>query len=76
MRQELRSVEHQLGGKIAVHVALANQVSSFGSFTRTIQVYGTPTILLVNKQGDTTTLTGLMDSFSLKQAITEAKGSK
>jgi hypothetical protein len=73
VRSELNSLGHQLGGKVAVHDARANQVGSFGSFTRTVQVYGTPTILIVNKQGQTTSLTGLTDVFSLKQAITEAQ---
>jgi hypothetical protein len=73
VRSELNSLGHQLGGKVAVHDAQANQVGSFGSFTRTVQVYGTPTILIVNKKGQTTSLTGLTDMFSLKQAIAEAQ---
>lgn len=73
VRRELNALGHELGGKIAVHDALANQVGSFGSFTRTVQVDGTPTILIVNKQGQTTSLTGLTDVFALKQAVTEAK---
>jgi hypothetical protein len=73
VRHELQATARQLRGQLAVHVALANQVGSFGSFTRTVQVYGTPTILVVNKQGETASLTGLTDVFSLKQAIAEAK---
>ncbi len=73
VRKELSALGHEQDGKIAVHDALANQVGSFGSFTRTVQVYGTPTILIVNKQGQTTSLTGLTDVFSLKQALAEAK---
>jgi hypothetical protein len=73
VRKELNALGREQGGKIAVHDALANQVGSFGNFTRTVQVYGTPTILIVNKQGQTTSLTGLTDVFSLEQAVTEAK---
>jgi hypothetical protein len=73
VQRELRAVGHALGAKISVHEAQAGQVGSFGSVTRAIQVNETPTILLVNKQGQTTTLTGLTDVFSIEQAIGEAQ---
>jgi hypothetical protein len=73
VQRELQAVGHALGGKIAVHDAHADQVGSFGSITRTIQVDETPTILIVSKGGQTTTLTGLTDVFSLEQAIGEAQ---
>jgi hypothetical protein len=73
VRRELHAVGHALGGKIAVHDALASQVGSFGTITQTVQVYQTPTILIVNKRGQTTTLTGLTDVFSIQQAIDEAR---
>jgi hypothetical protein len=73
VQRELQAVGHALGGKIAVHDARADQVGSFGSITRTIQVDETPTILIVSKGGQTTTLTGLTDVFSLEQAIGEAQ---
>jgi len=38
-----------------------------------VQVYQTPTILIVNPKGQTTTLVGLADVFSIQQAIGEAK---
>jgi hypothetical protein len=63
----------ELDGKIAVNEASAKQVTSFGSITRAVQVYQTPTILIVNKKGQTTTLTGLNDAFSIEQAIDEAR---
>jgi hypothetical protein len=73
VQRELRAVGHALGAKIAVHEAHASQVGSFGSVTRTIQVDETPTILIVNKHGQTTTLTGLTDVFAIEQAIDEAR---
>jgi hypothetical protein len=73
VRRELQGVGHALGAKIAVHDARADQVGSFGSITRTIQVDETPTILIVGKGGQTTTLTGLTDVFSIEQAIGEAQ---
>lgn len=61
--------------KLVVHEALAGQVASFGTITRGVQVYGTPTLLIVNKHGVATTLTGLQDSYSIHQAIEEARKS-
>jgi hypothetical protein len=60
-------------GKVAVNYSRANRVASFGTITRGIQVYGTPTLLIVNKKGQTITLTGLQDSFAIQQAISEAR---
>jgi hypothetical protein len=76
VRRELQAAEQQLGGTLAVHLARSSQVGSFGTFTRDVQVYSTPTILLVNKQGETTVLTGLTDVFSLKQAVAESRHAK
>jgi hypothetical protein len=73
VRKELQAVEKQQGRKIAVHYAFANQVGSFGSITKAIQVYQTPTILMVNGKGLTTTLTGFTDAFSIEQTIDEAR---
>jgi hypothetical protein len=58
---------------LAVHVTGANQVASFGTITRGIQVYSTPTVLIVGKHGQTRTLTGLQDAFALQQSISEAR---
>lgn len=73
VHSELQSVGRSSGGKVAVFVAVASQVGSFGSFTKTVQVNGTPTIVIVNPHGHATTLTGLTDAFSIEQAIGEAK---
>lgn len=60
-------------GKLAVHTALADQVGLFGTVTEVAHVYQTPTILIVGRHGLITTLTGLVDGFSLKQAVREAE---
>jgi hypothetical protein len=73
VHKELQAVSKKLGGKIAVHNAEASQVGSFGSITKAIQVYQTPTILLVNGKGVTSTLTGFTDAFSIEQTIDEAR---
>jgi hypothetical protein len=69
----LKAFGLELQKKIAVHEARANQVTSFGSITQAVQVYQTPTLLIVNKRGQTTTLTGLTDVYSIEQAIDEAR---
>jgi hypothetical protein len=76
VRRELRAAGRAQHGKLAVHVARSNQVGSFGSFTHTVQVYSTPTILLINAKGSTSSLTGLTDAFSIGQAIKEVKRAK
>jgi hypothetical protein len=76
VRRELRAAGRAQHGKLAVHVARSNQVGSFGSFTHTVQVYSTPTILLINTKGSTSSLTGLTDAFSIGQAVKEVKRAK
>jgi len=73
VKGELKSVARSYKGKLAVHSALPKQVGAFGSFTRAIQIYSTPTIVLVNGHGQARTVAGLTDAFSLKQAIQEAR---
>jgi hypothetical protein len=65
----------ELHGKIAVQEASADQVTAFGTITHSVQVYQTPTMLIINEHGQITTLTGLADAFSIEQAIDEARHS-
>jgi hypothetical protein len=62
-------------GKVVVQTAKASEVASFGSITRGVQVYGTPTTLVVGKSTQVKVLTGLTDAYSLEQAIAEARHS-
>jgi len=73
VRSELQAAQRALHGQLAVDLAQASQTGAFGSFTRAVQVLATPTILLVNPRGQTSSLSGLTDSFSLQQAISEAR---
>jgi hypothetical protein len=75
VHNELPAVQHSLGGKVAVHYASANQVGEYGTITHAVQVNQTPTLLIVNPHGQTTVLTGLTDSFSIEQSISEANHS-
>jgi hypothetical protein len=65
---------HKLGHGVAMQTALARQVNSFGSITRDIQVYQTPTLLVVNPHRQVTTLTGYTDAYAIEQAVAEARG--
>jgi hypothetical protein len=60
-------------GKIAVHESPAGAVASYGTITRGVQIYGTPTILIINQRHVATTITGSTDAYSLEQAIDEAR---
>jgi hypothetical protein len=76
VRRELQATARKLHGKLAINIARSSAVGSFGTFTRSVQVYGTPTILLINPAGKTASVTGLTDVFSLEQAVREIKHSK
>jgi hypothetical protein len=60
---------------LAVHESFSNEVANYGSITRGVQVYGTPTMLIVNPKGPTTTITGITDAYGIEQAIAEAHAS-
>ncbi|MEA2335192.1 MAG: hypothetical protein QOG40_1682, partial [Solirubrobacteraceae bacterium] len=72
-RRALQAASRAFAGKLAVHVARSSQVGSFGAFTRTVQVYGTPTILMINTKGVTSSVPGLKDAFSIEQAVREVQ---
>jgi hypothetical protein len=63
------------GLELFVSDATSSQVSTYGTITRGIQVFGTPTLLVINNKDEAITLTGLQDSYTIRQAIEEARGS-
>ncbi|HEX4187559.1 MAG TPA: hypothetical protein VHY83_06665 [Solirubrobacteraceae bacterium] len=73
VRRELRAYNLELNKPFAAFVARADQVASFGTITHGAHVYGTPTILIVNKKGQVRTITGLTDAYSIEQTIDEAR---
>lgn len=73
VRHELRAYNLELQKPFAAFEAHANQVTSFGTITHGVQVYGTPTIMIVNKRGQVKTLTGLTDAYAIEQTIDEAR---
>jgi hypothetical protein len=73
VRKQMQAVAAHLKGKVATHVALPGQVGQYGSVTRDVQIFQTPTLLIVGKQGLAVTLTGLVDRYAIEQGILEAK---
>jgi hypothetical protein len=75
--QALREVERIFGvpqnQRYVLEEAAAKEVGSFGTFTRAVQVYQTPTILIILPNGKTTTMTGLTDAYAIQQAISDAR---
>jgi hypothetical protein len=70
---ELPAVQRSAHGSVAVHYAAAKQVGEYGTITNAVQVDQTPTLLIVEPHGQTTTITGLTDAFAIDQAIAEAR---
>lgn len=74
VHRQVQIVAHKLGRSVAVHTSAASQVSSYGSITRDIQIYQTPTLLIVNPHAQVTTVTGYTEAYALEQTIREARG--
>jgi hypothetical protein len=72
VHKQLQAVAAHLKGKVAIHMAEANQVGQYSSVTRNVQVLQTPTLLIVGKKGLALTLTGLVDQYAIEQGIQEA----
>jgi hypothetical protein len=76
VQTQARALASRSKGTVTLHVARAGQVGMFGSITEVAHVYQTPTILIVNRHGLVSTLTGLTDVFALEQAVREARRAK
>lgn len=74
VHSQVLAAAHKLGRTVVVQSATANQVGDFGSITRDIQVYQTPTLLVVNPHGQVTTVTGYTDAYAIEQTVREARG--
>jgi len=75
VHRQVQSVARSERSRVAFHEAGAGAVASFGTITRGVPVYGTPTLLVVGKGGQTTVLTGLTDAFAIEQVIAETSHS-
>jgi cytoskeletal protein RodZ len=71
--RQVQTADRSSRQRVAVQEAMASHVASFGSVTRGVQVYATPTLFVINKAGHAIVLTGLQDAFSIQQTIDEAE---
>jgi hypothetical protein len=76
VHKALNSLKSQHGLHLFISEANASEASDYGSITTGIQVYGTPTLLVLNSKGTTITLTGLQDAYAIRQAVEEAQHSR
>jgi hypothetical protein len=74
VHSQVQAASRALKGKVAADYAKAGEVGSFGTVTRDVSVLQTPTLLIINRKGLATTITGLTDAFSIEQAVREAGG--
>lgn len=74
VHSQVQAASGALKGKVAADYAKPGEVSAFGTVTRDISVLQTPTLLVINRKGLTTTITGLTDAFAIEQAVREAGG--
>jgi len=58
---------------LAVHYSTAAEVGQYGTITHSLQIFQTPTLLVIAPNGKTKTLTGLVDAYAIRQAIKEAR---
>lgn len=71
--RQVQAAVHTLGSKTSVHYAHSSEVGTFGHLTEKVHVEQTPTILIINREQTASTITGLTDSFSIRQAVQEAR---
>jgi uncharacterized protein (UPF0333 family) len=71
VRKQVETVVHSHARKLTLFLAASGEVATFGSITRGVQVYGTPTLMIVGKGGTTNVITGLTDAYAIEQAIAE-----
>jgi uncharacterized protein (UPF0333 family) len=71
VRKQVQSVARSHRRTLTLFLAASGEVATFGSITRGVQVYGTPTLMIVGKGGKTNVITGLTDAYAIEQAIAE-----
>lgn len=75
VEQVMKREGMQLNARFAAFVAKPNEVSSFGTITRDVQLYSTPAVVVVGKDRQAHVLDGLTDAFAMQQTLEEARGS-
>lgn len=71
VKQELQSVSTGSGKVVKLTVPLS-ELSSYTAITNQVPVDFSPTLVIVNRGGQATTITGFADTFEIQQRITDA----
>jgi hypothetical protein len=58
--------------KVSVFDASPHEVASFGTLTKSVQIYQTPTLLVIGPDRKAHVITGLTDAYAVQQIIAEA----
>jgi hypothetical protein len=76
------AVRHELAGisgdrgQVAKFTVPVTQLSHFGALTAKVPVNATPTLIVIDKQGQATSLVGFTDRFEIAQRISDAVRAK
>jgi hypothetical protein len=76
VHKELVAAGHLFGNHVALHDALATQVTEFGVYTQKALINETPTIMMITPAKAVTTLAGYNTSAAIATAIEEAGGKR
>jgi hypothetical protein len=71
VKQELATISTD-HGKVARFSIPVSDLSQFQPVTSKVPVASTPTLLVIDKQGATTTLTGFVDQLAISQTVSDA----
>jgi hypothetical protein len=76
------AVAHELSGvstdhgQVATFAVPVSRISQFGAITAKVQVDATPTLFLIDKHGQATSLVGFSDRFEIAQRVSQALRAK
>ncbi len=73
VHSQVQAASRALRRKVAADYAKPSEVGAFGTVTRDVSVVQTPTLLVIDRKGLVTTITGLTDAFAIEQAVREAE---
>jgi hypothetical protein len=63
-------------GQVATFAVPVSRISQFGAITAKVQVDATPTLFLIDKHGQATSLVGFSDRFEIAQRVSQALRAK
>lgn len=73
VRRQVEAAVRHLRRKVFAQYAKPREVGAFGTVTRDVAIYQTPTLLVIGRKGLVSTIVGLTDAFSIEQTVREAR---